>query len=80
MTTVAALFGPDPFRTTLDQTFHDRSYNGALTGDQYVEAAAAFNDWRAAIMAQKSEFPSSILQQMLRFLNKVKRELDDNLS
>jgi hypothetical protein len=70
----------DPFRTTLDQLFHDRSYNGALTGDQYMQASTAFADWRTAIMGQKDQFPQPILQQMLRFLNKVKRELDDNLS
>jgi hypothetical protein len=69
----------DPYRTKFDTIFHDRSYNGALTGDQYVEATTAYNDWRDAILGQKSEYPSSILQQMLAFLNKVKRELDDNL-
>ncbi len=69
----------DPYRTTLDTIFHDRSYNGALTGDQYVQANTAYNDWRGAILGQKSEFPAPIVQQMLRFLIKVKRELDDNL-
>jgi hypothetical protein len=69
----------DPYRTTLDTAFHDRSYNGALTGDQYVKATTAYNDWRGAILAQKAEFPAPIVQQMLRFLIKVKRELDDNL-
>ena len=63
-----------------DELFHDRSYNGALTGDQYMAATTACNDWHAAIVKQKSEYPSQILQQMLRFLLKVKRELDDNLS
>lgn len=70
----------DPYRTTLDTIFHDRSYNGALTGDQYVQANTAYNDWRGAILAQRTEFPAPIVQQMLRFLIKVKRELDDNLS
>ena len=70
----------DPYRTKLDTAFHDRSYNGALTGDQYMDATTAYNDWRGAIIQQKDEYPSSILQQMLRFLIKVKRELDDNLS
>lgn len=70
----------DPYRTKLDELFHDRSYNGALTGDQYMEATTALNDWRAAILKQKDEYPSSVLQQMLRFVNKAKRELDDNLS
>jgi hypothetical protein len=69
----------DPYRTKLDTAFHDRSYNGALTGDQYVAATTAYNDWRDAILAKKDEYPSPIIQQMLRFLIKVKRELDDNL-
>jgi len=69
----------DPYRTKLDELLHDRSYNGALTGDQYMEATTAYNGWRAAILKQKSEYPGPILQQMLAFLNKVKRELDDNL-
>ena len=43
----------DPYRTTLDTTFHDRSYNGALTGDQYVAATTAYNDWRGAILNQR---------------------------
>jgi hypothetical protein len=68
------------YRTKLDTLFHDRSYNGALTGDQYVEAATAYNDWRTAIISQKDQYPSPILSQMLRFLLKAKRELDDNLS
>lgn len=70
----------DPFRTKLDELFHDRSYNGALTGDQYMTATTTYNDWRAAILKQKDEYPQPIIEQMLRFLIKVKRELDDNLS
>jgi hypothetical protein len=70
----------DSYRKTFDTVFHDRSYNGALTGDQYVQANTAYNDWRGAILDQKSEYPGPIIQQMLRFLIKVKRELDDNLS
>ncbi len=70
----------DSYRKTLDTLFHDRSYNGALTGNQYMAATTAINDWRAAILGQKADYPGPILQQMLRFLIKVKRELDDNLS
>lgn len=69
----------DPFRTKLDSIFHDRSYNGALTSDQYLDATTAYNDWRGAILKQRDAYPSPIIQQMLRFLLKVKRELDDNL-
>lgn len=68
------------YRTTLDTAFHDRSYNGALTSDQYMAATTAYNDWRAAILGQKGGYPATVVQQMLRFLIKAKRELDDNLS
>ena len=53
---------------------------GALSGDEYMVATTALSDWRAQILKQKSEYPGPILQQMLRFQLKVKRELDDNLS
>ena len=69
----------DQYRKTLDDLFHTRSYVGALTGDQYVEATTALKDWRAALLAQKDQYPASILSQMLRFQLKLKRELDDNL-
>jgi len=69
----------NPFREELDTAFHDRSYNGALTSDQYMTATTAYNDWRAAILTQRGQYPAPIIQQMLRFLNKAKRELDDNL-
>lgn len=70
----------DQYRTKMDQTFKERSYNGALTGDQYMQATTNYNAWRAAILAQRNEFPAPIVQQMLRFLLKVNRELNDNLS
>ncbi len=70
----------DQYRKKLDELFHDRSYNGFLTGDQYLEATTTYNDWRAAILQQKDDYPAPVLDQMLRFLLKAKRELDDNLS
>ena len=70
----------DPYRNKLDELFHKRSYDGALSGDEYLEATTALNDWRAAILKQKAEYPGPIVEQMLRFQLKVKRELDDNLS
>lgn len=68
-----------PYRDKLDELFHKRSYEGALTGDEYVEATTALSEWRAAIMKQKDQYPGPILDQMLRFQLMVKRELDDNL-
>ena len=70
----------DQYRKTLDELFHKRSYEGALSGPDYLQATSALQDWRAAIMSQKDQFPPNILSQMLRFQLKVKRELDDNLS
>lgn len=70
----------DQYRTKMDGIFKERSYNGALTGDQYMEATTTYNAWRAAILAQRDAFPAPIVQQMLRFLLKVNRELNDNLT
>jgi len=68
------------YRKTLDELFQQRAYNGALTGDQYIQATAASKDWRAMLSKQKDVYPSSILSQMIRFILKVDRELNDNLS
>ena len=70
----------DQYRKTIDSLFQERSYNGALTGDQYVQATAAFKDWHSLIVSQKSQYPAPIVSQMLRFILKLKREMDDNLS
>jgi hypothetical protein len=68
-----------PYRNTIDKSFKQRAYAGALSGEEYVEATNASKDWRAKINSQKNEYPSPILSQMLRFILKVDRELDDNL-
>jgi len=68
-----------PYRDTIDKCFKQRAYAGALSGEEYVEASNASKDWRAKITSQKNEYPSPILSQMLRFILKVDRELDDNL-
>jgi len=70
----------DQYRNPLDQLFHKRSYEGALSGDEYMQATAALNDWHQAIVKQKSQYPGPIVDQMLMFLLSVKHELDDNLS
>jgi hypothetical protein len=68
------------YRNTLDQLFKQRAYAGALTGDQYMEAAAASKDWRAMLSKQRDVYPAPILSQMIRFILKLDRELNDNLS
>jgi hypothetical protein len=69
----------DPYRGTYDELFKARAYNGALTGDQYMQAKSASKEWRAMLSKQKDVYPSSILSQMIRFVLKLDRELDDNL-
>jgi hypothetical protein len=70
----------DQYRDTLDKTFKDRSYNGALTGDEYMEATSASKQWRDMLNQQRDVYPGPILSQMIRFILKLNRELDDNLS
>jgi hypothetical protein len=69
----------DQYRNTLNELFKDRAYNGALTGDQYMQAAAASKGWRALLTSQKNVYPAPILSQMIRFVLKLDRELNDNL-
>jgi hypothetical protein len=70
----------DQYRNALDQLFKQRAYAGALTGDQYMEASAASKDWRAMLSKQQGVYPAPILSQMIRFILKLDRELNDNLS
>jgi hypothetical protein len=67
------------YRGTYDELLKARAYNGALTGDQYMQATAASKEWRAMLSKQKDVYPSAILSQMIRFILKVDRELNDNL-
>ena len=69
----------DQYRLTLDQLLKKRAYAGALTGDEYMQATAASKDWRAMLAKQKSVYPDQILSQMIRFVLKVSREINDNL-
>ena len=69
----------DEYRRTLDKLFKQRAYAGALTGDEYMQATAANKQWRALLSTQQNVYPAPILSQMIRFILKVNRELDDNL-
>jgi hypothetical protein len=69
----------DPYRSKLDELMKKRSYVGALTGDEYVEATTASKQWRTLLAQQKNVYPAPILDQMIKFVLKVNRELDDNL-
>ncbi|MFO0792214.1 MAG: hypothetical protein U0805_22375 [Pirellulales bacterium] len=69
----------DQYRKTLDKLLKQRAYAGALTGDEYMQATAASKDWRALLAKQRDVYPSPILSQMIRFILKVDREINDNL-
>jgi hypothetical protein len=69
----------DPYRNTLDQLMKKRAYQGALSGDEYMQATAASKEWRAMLAKQKDVYPQRILSQMTQFILKVSRELNDNL-
>jgi hypothetical protein len=69
----------DEYRVTLDKLLKQRAYAGALTGDEYIQATAALKDWRAMLAKQRNVYPEQILSQMIRFVLKVNREINDNL-
>lgn len=69
----------DEYRIPLDKLLKQRAYAGALTGDEYIEATSALKGWRAMLAKQKNVYPEQILSQMIRFVLKVNREVNDNL-
>jgi hypothetical protein len=69
----------DQYRKTLDDLFKQRAYAGALTGEEYMKATAANRDWRALIASQRNVFPAPIINQMLQFILRLNREMNDNL-
>lgn len=70
----------DKYRKTLDELLRKRAYQGALTSDDYITATTMSKEWRDLLASQKKDYPAPILSQMIRFVLKVNRELDDNLS
>jgi len=70
----------DDYRNKLDVLCKNRAYNGALTGDEYMEATAVCKDWRAMLTKQRSVYPAPILDQMVRFVLKINRDINDNLT
>lgn len=69
----------DQYRTTLDKLFKQRAYAGALTGDEYLQATTANKDWRTLISSQKNLYPAPIITQMIQFILRLNREMNDNL-
>jgi hypothetical protein len=70
----------DQYRNTFDALLKKRSYAGMLTSDEYMQATAASKEWRAMLAKQKDVYPSPILHQMVRFVLRITRDLNENLS
>lgn len=70
----------DEFRLVLDKLLKQRAYAGFLTGDEYMQATAANKNWRNMLAKQRKVYPEQILSDMIRFILKVNREIDENLS
>jgi hypothetical protein len=70
----------DQYRTTLDTLLKKRSYAGMLTSDEYMQATAACKDWRKALTKQKNVYPRPVLDQLVRFILKINRDINENLS
>jgi hypothetical protein len=70
----------DQYRKTLDTLLKKRSYAGMLTSDEYMQATSACKEWRAALTKQKGVYPKQILDQMLRFVLRISRDINENLS
>jgi hypothetical protein len=68
------------YRLVLDKLLKQRAYAGFLSSEEYMQATAAEKDWRALLAKQKSQYPPQILDQMIRFVLKVRREINENLS
>jgi hypothetical protein len=69
----------DQYRLVLDKLLKQRAYAGALTSDEYMQATAANKEWRAMLAKQKGVYPAQILDQMIKFVLKVNREINENL-
>jgi hypothetical protein len=70
----------DQYRKSLDASFQKRAQTGALTMQDHMEAKAKCKAWRTTLTGQRGEFADSILHDLVRFVLKIERELDDNLS
>lgn len=70
----------DQYRIPLDKLMKQRAYAGCLTSEQYLQAEDACKGWREMLAKQRGTYPAGVLDQMIKFILKINRELNDNLS
>lgn len=70
----------DEYRQEFDANFQKRAEEGWLGSDDYLELKTASKEWRDLLADQKDLYPKNVLSQMTRFILKLNRELNENLS
>lgn len=70
----------DEYRQEFELAFQKRAQEGWLGSDDYLEVKTASKEWRGMLAGQKELYPKKILSQMTRFILKLNRELNENLS
>ncbi|TWT37207.1 hypothetical protein KOR34_21540 [Posidoniimonas corsicana] len=68
------------YRDPLAKLFEKQAQEGALAGPDYLEAKKLIKEFRMAVTADKENYPQQAVSPSLRFLLKLDRELDANLS
>ena len=51
-----------------------------MGSDDYLQAKTASKEWREMLASQREMYPKNVLSQMTRFVLKLNRELNENLS
>ena len=68
------------YRETFDVMFHKRAQEGWLGSDDYLALENASKEWRAMLQGERDKYPKNVFSQMSRFILKLNRELNQNLS
>ena len=77
-----ALASPEytQYREQFDAIFKKRAQDGWLDSNDYLQAASISKEWRADLTAKRGQVPTDLLSQMVRFVLRLDRELNNNLS
>ena len=70
----------EEYRDQMSTVFEKRAQQGWLDGEDYLNANAIRKEWTDAINNVADNYPKNIVSQMRRFLLKLNRELNENLS
>lgn len=64
------------YRTTFDFLMNKRAYSG-LTMEEHIQLKQTSKEWRALLASQKEYYPKAIVSNMIRFILKIDRELNN---